>query len=260
MFPWKSWSAPTSRPFTDRSPTEGSQATAERLNADILENAVVYYLRRPNFGFAAPAGSLAIVGAVPTPTADRRLVIARHENAVYARRLVRGTNAGIIGLTAEVPDPRSKTPKTVFLPEDQVAIHQVIGIIFDHGITAGHGQEEAVLVDAQRVLERIEIAFRVLDDSAVPLALENQVVLGGACIELAELAQHQDALVALTLDDGSSIFKRVGSALPGDLGHLRQFESIGGLGSSQVLSVGRMPKGFGVVSAARLIIGVLYHG
>lgn len=197
---------------------------------------------------------------MPGPAADRRLVIARHENAVYARRFVRGTYAGVIGLTAEVPDPRTKTPKTVFLPEAQVAIHQVIGIIFDHKITVGHGQEEAVPVDAQSVLGRIEIAFRVIDDSAVPLALDKQVVLGGACIELAELAQHQGALVALTLDDGSSIFKRVGAALPGDLAHLRQFESIGGLGSSHVLSIGRQHKGFRGVSNARLIIGVMYHG
>jgi AAA domain len=246
--------------FTEHAPAGESQAPLERLDARLLDNTVVFYLRRPNFGFAAPAGTLAIVGAVPSPTADRRLVIARHANAVYARRFVRGANAGVIGLTAEVPDPRTKTPKTVFLPEAQVAIHQVVGIIFDHSITVGHGQEEAVPVDAQGVLERIEIAFRVVDESAVPLALENQVVLGGACIELAELARHQDALVALTLDDGSSIFKRVGAALPGDLAHLRQFESIGGLGSSRVLSVGKPHKGFRSVSNTRLIIGVMYHG
>jgi hypothetical protein len=70
----------------------------------------VFYLRRPNFGFAAPAGALAIVEAVPSPTADRRLVIARHTNAVYARRFVRGANAGVIGLTAEVPEPHHHEP------------------------------------------------------------------------------------------------------------------------------------------------------
>ena len=106
------------------------------------------------------------------------------------------------------------------------------------------GQDEAVLVDASDVLKRVEIAFRVVDDSAVPLALEKQVVLGGARIELDELGQHKDALVALTLDDGASIFKRVGAALPSELAHLQQFESIGGLGSSQILSVGKTHKGF----------------
>ena len=47
-----------------------------------------------------------------------------------------------------------------------------------------------MLVDASDVLKRIEIAFRVVDDSAVPLALEKQVVLGGAKIELDELGRQ----------------------------------------------------------------------
>jgi hypothetical protein len=136
----------------------------------------------------------------------------------------------------------------------------VIGIIFDHDLSAEQGRDEAVLVDASRILSRVETAFRVVDESAVPLALENQVVLGGRRIELNELGRHEDALVALSLDDGSSIFKRVGAALPGELAHLRQFESIGGLGSSQILSVGKPHAGLASVTNARLIIGVLYHG
>ena len=179
---------------------------------------------------------------------------------MYARRLVRGANAGVIGLTAEVPDPRTRTPKTIFLRESEVAIHQVVGIIFDHTLAVGQGQDEAVLVDFGDVLKRINVAHRVRDESAVPLALEKQVVLGGGSIELNELGQHKDALVALTLDDGSSIFKRVGATLPSELAHLRQFESIGGLGSSQVLSIGKPHKGFQRVTSARAIIGVLYHG
>jgi hypothetical protein len=126
-------------------------------------------------------------------------------------------------------------------------------------ISVEQGRDEAVLVDGGDVLKRIEIAFRVVDDSAVPLALKRQVVLGGARIELDELGRHKDALVALTLDDGSSIFKRVGAVLPGELDHLRQFESIGGLGSSQVLSIGKPHRGFPGVRNARTIIGVLYH-
>jgi len=246
--------------FTQGARSGESQESPEWLDAHLLDNTVVYYLRRPNFGFAAPVGSLAIVEAVPGPVADRRLVIARHGSATYARRFVRGANAGVIGLTAEVPDPRTRTPKSIILPETEVAIHQVVGIIFDHSVTVGQGRDEAVQVDAGDVLKRIEIAFRVTDDSAVPLALEKQVVLGGRHIELDELGRHKDALVALTLDDGSSIFKRVGAALPGELAHLREFESIGGLGSSRVLSVGKPHSGFRTVTNARAIIGVLYHG
>jgi len=246
--------------FTQHAPGSESQESPDLLDPHLFDSTVAYYLRRPNFGFAAPPGSLALAEAVPGPSADRRLVIARHGNFVYARRLVRGTNAGVIGLTAEVPDPRTRPPKTILLPEAEVAIHQVVGIIFDHAITVGPGQEEAVQVDANSALKRVEIAFRVVDDSAVPLALNKQVVLGGAKIELAKLDRHKDALVALALDDGSSILKRVGGALPYELAHLRQFESIGGLGSSQVLSVGKTHKGFQSVTNARVIIGVLYHG
>ena len=246
--------------FTQQVPSGESQESPESLDPHVLDNTVAYYLRRPNFGFAAPVGSLALVEAVPGPAADRMLVIARHGSATYARRLVRDTNAGVIGLTSDVPDPRARSPKTIVLPEAEVAIHQVVGIIFDHSVMAAPGQDEAVPVDASNALKRIEIAFRVVDDSAVPLALAKQVVLGGRLLELAELGRHKERLVALTLDDGSSMFKRVGEALPGELGHLRQFESIGGLGSSQVLSVGKPHKGFRSVTGARVIIGVLYHG
>lgn len=246
--------------FTQYAPVGQSQQLPESLDPHLLDSTVAFFLRRDNFGFAAPAGALALAEAAPGPAADRRLVIARHGSLVYARRLVRGSNASVIGLTAEIPDPRTRTPKTVFLSEEVVAIHHVVGIIFDHDITAGKGQDEAIQVDAGDVLKRIEIAFRVIDDSAVPLALEKQVVLGGAKIELAELGRNKDSLVALGLDDGSSIFKRVGAALPGELSHLRQFESIGGLGSSQVLSVGKAHKGLRTVTSARVIIGVLYHG
>lgn len=169
----------------------------------------------------------------------------------------RGANPGIIGLTAKSPIPgqeprrRSSSPRPTLplsCPDD-----------FHHSLTVAPGQDEAAPVDVSDVLKRIEIAFRVYD-SAVPLALEKQVVLGAGRIELDELGQYKDALVALTLDDGSSIFKRVGAALPSELAHLRQFESIGGLGSSQVLSVGKPHKGFRSVTSARAIVGVLYHG
>ena len=246
--------------FTQDAPSGASQEALECLDPNIFDSTVTYYLSQHNFGFAAPVGSVAIIEAVSGPAADRSLVIARHGSVTYARRLVRDTNIDVIGLTADILDPRTKTPKTFFLPEAEVDIHQVIGVIFDHSVSLARGRDEAVPVDVSKVLKRIEIAFRVVNDSAVPLALENQVVLGGSRIEHDELGRHKDALVALTLDDGSSIFKRVGEALPSEYAHLRQFESVGGLGSSQVLSVGKPRKGFRSVTSARVIIGVLYYG
>lgn len=245
--------------FTQNSLSGASQEALEYLDPHIFDNTVAYYLSQHNFGFAAPVGSIAIIEAIPGPGADRSLVIARHGSVTYARRLVRDSNSVTIGLTADMPDPRKKTPKTFFLPEAEVAIHQVIGVIFDHSISIARDQNEAAPVDVSNVFERIEIAFRVVDDSAVPLALEKQVVLGGSNIALDEIGHYKDQLVALALDDGSSIFKRVGSSLPNELAHLRQFESIGGLGSSEVLSVGKPHDGFRYITHARVIIGVLYQ-
>jgi hypothetical protein len=85
-------------------------------------------------------------------------------------------------------------------------------------------------------------------------------VLGGQIIPLEELGLHRETLVALTLDDGSTIFKRVAGALPDDLSHLQQFESIGGIGDSRILAVDKPHKNFRTVTSARAIFGVLYHG
>jgi hypothetical protein len=246
--------------FTQHASTDSSQEATEPFDSRLSAEKVVFYLRRPNFGFAAPQGSLAIVEAQPGPVLDRRLVIARYRESVFARRFLRSKDSNIVGLTAEIPDPRAKSPATIFLPDSEVALHQVVGVLFDHGITVAQGRDEAILVDATKVLARVEIAFRVIDESAVPLALPRQIVLGGSLISPEEIGRHEEALVALTLDDGSSILKRIGSALPGDLAHLRQFESIGGLGSSQVLSVGKLQAGVPRVSHIRRIIGIVYNG
>lgn len=55
------------------------------------------------------------------------------------------------------------------------------------------------------------------------------------------------------------IIARRGAALPAPLAYLRQFESIGGLGFSQVFAVGREQTGMRRVRQARRIIGVLYN-
>jgi len=63
------------------------------------------------------------------------------------------------------------------------------------------------------------------------------------------------------LTDGLSIFKCVGARLPGSLRHLRQFETIGGLGSSMVIATEDL-EGHGdapLMASARRVLGVLYE-
>jgi hypothetical protein len=242
-----------------RSGLGGSQEPAELLDGDLLQDKTAFVLRRPNFGFAAPAGSIAIVEALEGPVEDRRLVIARTAQTIYARRLVRAKGNVMLGLTADIPDPRTKAPKTVMIAESEVALHRVVGILFDHSVHYQPGPEEAVPVEMSDLLKKVTMAFRVVDQSAVPLALEKQVVLGGEEIGLSSLGGHEGSLVAVALEDGSSHFKRIGAALPGNLNHLRQFESIGGLGASQIFAVGKPCEGILGVLQIRAILGVLYN-
>ena len=117
---------------------------------------------------------------------------------------------------------------------------------------------ESQQVELGTLLKRIKSAYRVKEQSAVPLALEGQIALGGESLNLAALDSVDDHYVAVHLSDGTTLFKRVGKALPGELSHLRMFETIGGLGNSDVLAVGKDHPGVATVVHAVLILGVLY--
>jgi hypothetical protein len=119
---------------------------------------------------------------------------------------------------------------------------------------------EAVELLSAASLSHIRTAYRVREDSGVPLALPGQIVLGGEHVQPQQLATLGGRLIALTLADGSSVFKRIGEAVPGSSGRLWQFESIGGLGSSLVVSLSEedAKDGLPIFASARHVIGVLY--
>ena len=90
--------------------------------------------------------------------------------------------------------------------------------------------------------------------------MPGQVIIGGAELTASDLDAWEGKLVAVTLDDGTSIFKRVGAKLAGSLAHLRQFETVGGLGSSLVIATEAMDRAgdVPVMICARRVLGVLY--
>jgi hypothetical protein len=207
-------------------------------------------LKNDNMGFAAPATSIVVVESDPKPGNDRNLVTAMHRGEILARRLLRPqTDAVALALAAQTPDPR-KSPQ----------IHRVLGVLFDD-LPPPHDKHEAVQVEEAPSLKRIVAAYRVRDESALPLALDGQIVLGGPAISPSDIQKYDGAFVALTLTDGSSILKRVGPALLG-MKVVRLFESIGGLGASEVIALEEIEgKGYElrVMSYARLVLGVIYE-
>jgi len=247
--------------FTGSIPSGGSQDISEERLGDVwFDDKAFYYVRNENLGFSAPAGSVVIVECTPKPGNDRNLVIARRGDTTLARRLLRPKEgAQFIALAAQTPDPR-KSPPTVMVDPAEVQIHRIVGVLFEN-IPPPKSNTEAVQVSEAPGLAKIETAYRVRAESALPLALPGQLVLGGPRISADELNQHEGQLVALTLADGQSIFKRIGPKLSGPLAPTRLFESIGGLGASEVILTEPI-EGFEAMPHmlyARAVLGVLYE-
>lgn len=230
----------------------------EEISSDWFHDKAFFLLRSSNFGFAGPASSVAIVEAEPSQVEDRRLVIARRGKEVFARRLLRPQDKDLVALAAETPDPR-RSPQTLILHENGVSLHRVVGMLFEAPCAVPPSKEEAVPIDGAGLLPKVRSAYKIKEESAVPLALPGQIALGGQQIEMTGFDAHIESYVALHLDDGQCIFKRVGDKLPEPLSHLRRFESIGGFGVAEILAVGQPQAGFRTVEKAVQVLGVIYH-
>lgn len=252
---------PNLRAFVRGAAVGASQeAAVGTVDQTLFEGRSFFFLRTTNFGFASTVESVAVVESIPSAVADRQLVIARRGTEVYARRLLRPDGQDVVALASETPDPRHSRP-TLLFHEREVALHKVVGMFFHVGRLAPRGgTEEAVQIDGTSLIERIQSAYKVEDQSAIPLALPGQIALGGPSLSPADFDAHREQYAALHLDDGTSLFKRVGEKLPAALGMLRQFDPIGGLGVADVLAVGGPSPGLRAVEQAVLVLGVLYAG
>lgn len=245
--------------FMGAAPYGGSQEVPEdMLDGTWFQGKSLYYVRGESLGFAIPSGSAAIVECEPYPGRDQNLVIARHKKLTFARRVARSPNAIGVSLSSQMPDPRYSRA-TMTYDDSAIRLYRIVGAVFTD-MAPPDGSGEATLIETVPELDTIQVAYRVREDSAIPLALPGQVILGGSELTPAQLDGWEGKLVAVTLAEGTSIFKRVGSRLPGTLGYLRQFETIGGLGSSMVVATeavgdaGDVP----LMTSVRCVVGVLY--
>ncbi|AVS65674.1 hypothetical protein C8245_08235 [Paracidovorax avenae] len=244
---------------------ETQEQSTEVIDQSWFEDKAFFYLRTNNFGFASTVESVAIVEAIPSAVVDRQLVIARRGKDVFARRLLRPEDSDYVALASETFDPRQSKP-TVQFHQKEVALHKVVGMLFHVGAldnkykAKARPTDEAVQVDGKEYLGAYTSAFRVVEQSAVPLALPGQIALGGPRLLPSDYDSHTEKYAALRLEDGTTIFKRIGGSLRSPLSHVRQFEPIGGLGVADVLAVGKAEQGFQLLESAVLVLGVLYHG
>jgi hypothetical protein len=245
--------------FTRTSGDDGTQDVAvENLDGNWFADKCLFYISTDNLGFSLPSGCIAIVETTPYSGKDHNIVIAVQKGNILARRLLRPVTGGDIVLAAETADPRAAKP-TLSSDAQNVRLHRIVGMLLEQP-PPPLGKGEARPLDNAASLALIKAAYRVSEESAVPLALPGQIVLGGECIYANHFGALEGELVALTLMNGKSVFKRVGPSLTGALGNLRQFESIGGLGASLVVAMEAIEEepDFPTFHSARRVLGVLY--
>jgi hypothetical protein len=245
--------------FTAASAHEGTQdAASETLDASWFDDKTLFLIRTNNLGFSVPDGCIAISESNSCEGKDHDLAIVRQRGHLLARRLFRPPRGDELTLAAEAPDPRESKPSLQFNAGD-VVVHRIVGMLTEQP-PPPPGKGEATELTSAESLSDIKTAYRVRDESGIPLALPGQIVLGGDVVIKNQLASMEGTLIALGLDDGSSIFKRIGKRVPDTGGRLWNFESVGGLGTSIVVSLVEPDEKSDAPRfvCARRVIGVLY--
>ena len=245
--------------------TLGSQDVAQDVfSSNWFEGKALFYVRNDMFGFSAPAGSIAIVEMESETLSDQNLVIAKFRNRYLARRLLKDTvESTTVTLATVSTDPRVRPPSIV-TRLDEVELFRVVGFLFSGAMPRDIPKKhDAVQIEGTDIANKIRTCHRIKDHSAEPLALTGQLVLGGKECLSEDLISSRDELFAVALDDGSSIFKRFGGLLPGQLNHICLFESIGGRGASTIASL-KKTHGLGTeirsIETVRRILGVIFEG
>lgn len=247
---------------SDSGLSEIPDATEKFSDKDWIENYAVYVISTDNFGFSGTRNCRAIVKLSDEPVPDNSLVIALHKDKIYARRLLCcDHNQGMIALGSEASNPLKRTP-SLLLPIEEVQLLEVAGILFDNNPHWTKQGGEAALITNYVIPDKVELAFEIRGNSALPLAIPGQKVLAGHSILPNQLKDNKGCFVAIVIS-GDEAFKRIGDAVPG-VSSLRMFESIGGLGESILVHIEEAEDNafidLPLLQSTRKVIGVLYDG
>ena len=240
----------------------------EMFSKEWFNRRAMYKLVSDNFGFSAPEHSNVIVDLSDDYVEDQRLVVALHNDKIYARRLCRDKNRpDLIALFSDRTNPLERPP-SLLLPSDEVTLLKVVGVIFESQpfYSRRKPTDEAVLINNCDFQNQIRSIFRVQGKSALPLALEKQKVITGKKLSIAELDSYKGKIVAIKVLEGKEnhpnyYLKRIGSSIEG-IPHLRSFETIGH-GDSLLLQTEKISgdphSQLPFMESALLVLGILYE-
>ncbi len=216
-------------------PELGSEEERFDLRARLGSHAL-YRLHTPNLGLAAPEGSWVIVRLGEEEVEENRLVVALHGHRAFARRLVRPRgDTGYVTLASEIADPRRRVP-SIRVNSGEVRLLKIVGVVLDASALPpsrmNPDRHEAVLGPC-KLLDRVDLVFRVEGTSALPIALPKQPVLAGRQISPSDLPRYQGQIIALATSEGN-VLKRVGPCLP-KAPNVRVFVPVGSDGGESLI-------------------------
>ena len=232
----------------------------DTFSAERLGDYAVYVVNSDSLGFSVKRYSKVIVKLDEEPVEDNSLVIALHKDKIYARRfLQQHNNPEVIALSSEDTNPIKRAP-SLLLPVAEVRLLEIIGVIFDKNPLWTNNYEEACLIEDYKFPYKPKIAFKISGESALPLALQDQIVLGDEELLTSQLEENKGKLVAIAFS-GKEAFKRIGEYIPNQT-RLRLFESIGGLGESILVRTEEIENDpfdkIPLFETAYRIIGIIY--
>jgi len=250
--------------FTGSAPSFNQEVFEENtIDGEWFSDKALFFLRNDMLGYSAPAGSVAIVEASGAHIDDQSLVIAKYKNKYLARRLLRNNKHSTdITLATVTTDPRMRPP-TIVVSTLDVELYRIVGFLFDEMPPSDiNNKHDAIPVENASVFKKIKSCYQVNGISAEPLALDGQLVLGGDALSREGFSSKHNSFVAMSLSGGGGVFKRLGDSLPGNLKHLIQLDSIGGRGSSIVVSTSEQSidsQNVRSIISGRSIVGVIYE-
>ncbi|QDT91076.1 ATP-binding protein [Gimesia algae] len=242
---------------------EREKGPDEFYSPDWLSSHTIFFNKSDNMGFAASPSTRLLVEASNSIPEDQSWVVAKHQERYLVRRVVYTANHyEMVTLIGESSDPKRRCPP-LHLRKDEVLLFKVVGVLLDDSPDYRKTNSDALPDEKCRILEKVEKAFVVEGTSALPLALEGQLLLGGKNVLPSEFHNNEGRIVGLGTSEGNFL-KRVGKSLNlpnGD--HLRQFDSIGGIGKSFILRTEELEEdpyhAIPLIETATEILGVIYE-
>jgi hypothetical protein len=214
-------------------PSGGEEVTFRQLEFE-PEKHRLFGVNVPWLGMACLPGQTLIVDTADAGIPGDLVVVAHARQAFPGRLVARGDADGEIVLAPE-PSPDGKPPKGRTFRRAAVETYRVRGVLFDRADPNDLGP--VYPVETSRVLNAATEAVEISGHSASPLLRPGDLAIVSSRVHAEdgrELERHRRRIVAVALEDGEFLVKRLGRRVD-ESGLVRVLESVGLMGETEIV-------------------------